>query len=121
MITRHKDRAVLQLAGAAITIIVGSTLAGFLGRERMEDMLVVILFAYVGAVVLLMMGSFSLARAKGYETDMMGCILVFLYFAGFLFPLAPLLLPGIVIFGLKDKTKTSYRTGKRRARVGRED
>ena len=70
-----------------------------------DNFLVLVLFLYLGAVVMWMAGSFTLAKAKGYEGDMVGGVFMFLLILGCCFPIAPLLFPGVVIFALKDKTR----------------
>jgi len=56
-----------------------------------------------------MSGSFSFAKAKGYATDMIGGIFIFLLVLGCCIPIAPFVFPAVAIFGLKDKTRKSRR------------
>jgi len=66
---------------------------------------VIVILSYLGTVTMWMVGSFSLAKAKGYGSDMMGGIFLFLFILGFCIPFAPFVFPGLVIFGLKDKAQ----------------
>ena len=79
-----------------------------LGRLN-EGWMVTWFLLYLGTVSLWMVGSFSLARAKGYHTDTMGGLFIFLFLLGFCFPVAPFLFPAVVIFGLKDKASERRR------------
>jgi hypothetical protein len=60
---------------------------------------------YLATVTMWMVGSFSLAKAKGHHADTVGSIFIFLFILGFCIPMAPFIFPGFVIFGLEDKTK----------------
>jgi len=70
-----------------------------------DDRFIFLLFLYLGTVIMWMVASFSLAKAKGYSSDETGAIFIFLFLLAFCFPVAAFLLPGVVIFGLKDKTR----------------
>src|SRR5260370_2017536 len=110
MISKHRNRGIFQLAVAlvltALLVFMWHKGAGHLRvREVSEGWMVFWFFLYLGTVTLWMVGSFSLAKAKGYDTDMMGGLFIFLFLLGFCFPVAPFVFPGFVIFGLKDKTR----------------
>ena len=112
MIAKYRNRGILELAGALILTVVLILVAVASRRQvgRMSDeRIVVLLLLYLGATTMWMIGSFSLARAKGHGRDTIGGIFLFLFLLGICVPIAPFLFPGFVIFGLKDKTRERSR------------
>src|SRR5690242_8809946 len=106
MITKHRNRGIGQLACAVFMTVALVILFRHSGGFRMSDnWKVILILSYLSTVTMWMVGSFSLAKAKGYGSDMMGGIFLFLFLLGFCIPIAPFVFPGLVIFGLKDKTK----------------
>lgn len=74
-----------------------------------QDEVAMFFLAYFCTAAVWMIGSYSLAKAKGYDDHTMGGVLLFLFIAGFCIPLAPFLFPGVVLFGLPDKTRGQRR------------
>jgi cytochrome bd-type quinol oxidase subunit 2 len=114
MISKHRNRGIIQLAFAmvltGVLIFMWRKGAAHLRLRQVSDgWMIFWFFLYLGTVTLWMVGSFSLAKAKGYGTDMMGGLFMFLFLLGFCIPLAPFVFPGFVIFGLKDKTRKRKR------------
>jgi hypothetical protein len=109
MITKHRNRGLAQLV-FAILMTVGLVF-GVLkdGRHTSDGMTALLVLLYFATVTMWMVGSFSLAKAKGYGSDMMGGVFLFLFILGFCFPIAPFAMPAVVIFGLKDKTRERWR------------
>lgn len=114
MISKHRNRAILQLV---VALSMTALLVGMFYNERMnlrfghlnDGWIALGFLFYLATVTMWMVASFSLARAKGYHSDMVGGIFLFLIILGFCFPIAPLVFPGFVIFGLKDKTRERMR------------
>lgn len=75
------------------------------GRAGRDDIFALLILPYLATVTMWMVGSFSLAKAKGYGSDMMGAVFMLLFILGFCFPIAPFVFPAVVLFGLKDKTR----------------
>ena len=110
MISTYRNRGILQLSFAVVLTVV-LTIMGYTWGRRMKDtQIAILILLYLAAVTMWMVGGFSLAKAKGYDGDMVGGVFVFLYIAGFCFPLVPFIFPGVVIFGLKDKTRHRHRS-----------
>jgi predicted permease len=80
-----------------------------LNHRTSDGTIALLLLFYLATVTMWMVGSFSLARAKGYSSDMMGAVFIFLFILGFCFPVAPFVFPAVVVFGLKDKTRERLR------------
>ena len=80
-----------------------------IGPRTSDGMIALLIVFYLATVTMWMVGSFSLAKAKGYSSDMMGAVFIFLFILGFCFPIAPFVLPAVVLFGLKDKTRERLR------------
>ena len=78
----------------------------FHGSDGQRAMMVLFYFA---TVTMWMVGSFSLAKAKGHSADSMGAVFIFLIIFGLCIPIAPFVFPGFVIFGLEDKTRERSR------------
>lgn len=112
MITKHRNRGISQLAIAILmtaALVFGFMKSGRKTSETSDGVFALLFLLYLATVTMWMVGSFSLAKAKGYGTDMMGGIFIFLFILGFCFPVAPLVFPAVVIFGLKDKTRERLR------------
>ncbi|HEY3864128.1 MAG TPA: hypothetical protein VGO59_19845 [Verrucomicrobiae bacterium] len=114
MIPKHRNRGIIQLA-AGLGMAV---LCGFMLRDALPDLRAgtmsdgwkaLLVLVYLATVTMWMAGSFSLAKAKGYGTDIMGPVFVFLFLLGICVPLSPFLFPWVVIFGLKDKMRVRRR------------
>ncbi len=110
MISKHRNRAFLQLAVAAALMAAFVILICTRARRVSDTWIIAFILLYLAAVTMWMVGSFTLAKAKGYEGDLACGVFVFLYVVGFCFPIAPLLFPGGVIFGLKDKARHRRRS-----------
>jgi hypothetical protein len=109
MITKYRNWGILQLICAlALTVAVVIVFRGR-GLNISDNRTIILIILYLAAVTLWMVGSFSLAKAKGYGSDTMGGIFLFLFLLGFCIPIAPFVFPGFVIFGLKDKMKRRSR------------
>ena len=96
MIPKHRNRAILQLASAlalTVAIIVIAVSSRRQPQRISDERIVVLLLLYLGSMTLWMIGSFSLARAKGHGRDTIGGIFLFLFLLGFCVPLAPLFSP----------------------------
>lgn len=74
-------------------------------RVSHDDMWVFLMFWYLVVMTLWAMSCFTLAKAKGYDTNSIGGMFLFLMLLGFCIPLAPLIFPLGIMFGLKDKTR----------------
>ena len=114
MISKHRNRGILQLTLAlaltGLLIFMWHKGGSHLRLNRVSDgWMIFWFFLYLGTITLWMIGSFSLAKAKGYGTDMIGGLFLFLFVLGFCIPIAPMVFPGFVIFGLKDKTRERKR------------
>jgi hypothetical protein len=110
MISKHRNRGIWQLALAfvlsGVFVVLAHNALPHLRRDQViQGGMVLGLFVYLGTVTLWMVGSFSFANAKGYDTDTMGALFLFLFFLGLCLPVAPILFPIVVLFGLKDKTR----------------
>lgn len=114
MISRYRNRGLLQVAGA-VAIIAVSGIIYYLFHQRDAEVIsdnwdVLFLLAYLSAVALVLAATFSFAKAKGYSEDMVGGILIFLILFGLCVPCAAFVFPVAVVFGLKDRNQTrSYR------------
>src|SRR5712691_9462715 len=107
MIPKYRNRGILQLICAlAMTVaLIAIALSSRRQAHRMSDeRILVLILLYFGSVKMWMVGSFTLARAKGHGRDTIGGIFLFLLLLGFCVPIAPFVFPGLVIFGLKDRT-----------------
>jgi hypothetical protein len=110
MISRFRNRSLLQYAIAILLTVLFGIVASRINRVNVnDDQLVMLILLYVGSWVMWMWGSFTLAKAKGYGSDWSGNVFIFLLALGFCFPIAPFIFPGFIIFGLKDKTRDHRR------------
>jgi len=112
MISKYRNRGILELAGALILTVVLILIAVSSRRQvqgMSDERIMVLLLLYLATMTMWMVGSFTLARAKGHGRDTIGGIFLFLFLLGFCVPIAPFLFPGFVIFGLKDKTRERSR------------
>ena len=110
MISKHRNRSIWQFACAlAMTVVFFSLFAPVRGHIISENEKALLVLVYLATVTMWMVGCFSLAKAKGYATDMTGGIFLFLFLLGCCIPCAPFVFPVVVIFGLKDKTKRRSR------------
>ena len=105
MLTHHRNRGIIQLCCA---LALTGLLVGLWRRDRLEDddWFMPMLLLYVGAVIAWWMAGFSFAKAKGYEGDRVTKVFWFLLFLGCFIPIASLLFPAFVIFGLRDKHRS---------------
>jgi hypothetical protein len=112
MIPRLRNRGILQLTcGLALTVaFIATALASRRQAHRISDeRILLLILLYFASVIMWMVGSFTLARAKGHGRDTIGGIFLFLLLLGFCVPIAPFVFPGVVIFGLKDRTRERSR------------
>jgi hypothetical protein len=122
MIPKYRNRGILQIVIAVIMAVVFTVGLMWVrsnhkhGEVMSDASFVFWLFFYLGTVAMWVAGGFSLAMAKGYHSDAVGCLFVVSYLAGVLVPLFPLFFPIIVAFGLKDKLRSRKRRMKRDAR-----
>lgn len=113
MIAKDRNRAFMQFVCALILTVL--QLIFFLKIQRLvatQDEFVVFFLTYFSSVALWMLGSYNLAKAKGYDSHTIGGVFIVLFIAGFCVPMAALLYPAVVLFGLPDKN----RRGRRRSR-----
>ena len=104
MISRYRNRSILWFACATVlTPAFGFAFAN-VGKMTNDNLGVLALFLYLGSVTLWMVGSFNLAKAKGYGDDQVGGVFLFLFLLGCIIPFAPCIFPLGVLF-LKDKTR----------------
>jgi hypothetical protein len=118
MISKHRNRAIVQLVFAAVVTVLLVVLFKNHGRHMTNDFGLIVFFSLLGMTVLWSIGGFSLAQAKGYDFHTMGGAFIFLFIAGFCVPIARFLFPLVVMFGLPDKTAPRRR---RRRRSSAED
>jgi len=110
MIARYRNKGFIQLACAvAMTALLVFLYSRWDRRSPNDNIVILLVFLYFACWVLWMVASFTLAKAKGYSTDLAGGIFLFLIVVGFCFPIAALLFPIVVLFGLNDKTRERLR------------
>ena len=109
VITKYRNRAIAQLAFVML-MTAGLILGSVKGGRKMDDGMIALLFLlYLATGTMWIVGSFSLAKAKGYSSDMIGGVFIFLVILGFCFPIALFVFPVVVLFGLNDKTRERLR------------
>lgn len=110
MITRYRNRGLLQVAGAVLVVAFAVVIYTLFHKSDADlftsDWDVFFLFVHLIAVVLVLAATFSFAKAKGYSADMVGGILIFLVLFALCIPCAAFVFPVAVVFGLKDRNKT---------------
>ncbi len=113
MIPKYRNRALIQLACALVLTALLVFWISLIVRQgiqhRNENYMALLLVLYLGCWTMWMIASYSLAKAKGYSGEMAGGIFVFLMVIAFCFPIAAILFPVAVIFGLDDKTRRRLR------------
>lgn len=110
MIARYRNKGFIQLACAvAMTALLVFLFVRWDRRSPNDNIGVLLLLLYFACWTLWMMASFTLAKAKGYSADLAGGIFLSLIVLGFCFPIAVLLFPIVVLFGLNDKTRERLR------------
>jgi cobalamin synthase len=113
MISKYRNRALIQIV-IAITLTILLVLVFRMAnrfRPSSDDWFVLALILYVAAYAFWVMGSLSMAKARGYNGDSIGFLFMVCFIVGFCIPILPLLFPFFIIFGLEDKTKNRTRRG----------
>jgi len=110
MIAKYRNKGLLQLACAvAMTALFVYLILYWKIRSPSDNRGIVLALLYFACWTMWMVASFTLAKAKGYATDLAGGILLFLILLAFCFPIAVFLFPVVVLFGLNDKTRERLR------------
>lgn len=104
MISKFRNRAILWFTFA--TVLSAAFGVAFVNPGKMshDNWWVLMMFLYLGAVSLWMVGCFNLAKAKGYSDDRVGGMFLLLFVVGCVIPFAPCIFPLGILF-LKDQTR----------------
>jgi peptidoglycan biosynthesis protein MviN/MurJ (putative lipid II flippase) len=107
MIPHFRRKGFIQLSAAAVLTSLLAFLIVRRDRPHASDgYVVLLLFLMVACWVLWMLASYTLAKAKGYDSQSSSGMFVVFLVLGFCFmPIMMFAFPVIVLFGLKDKTR----------------
>jgi hypothetical protein len=107
MISRYRNRSILWFVFATVLTAAFGVAFASVGKMTHDNWIVLLMFLYLGAVSLWMVGCFNLAKAKGYGDDQVGGMFLLLFVLGCIIPFAPCIFPLGVLF-LKDKTRRRH-------------
>lgn len=114
MITKYRNRSLIQFAcafGMTVTFFVVFYIVTHREGPVSRVWAPLAVLWYFATLTLWAMASFTLAKAKGYDTDQMGAVLLFLYLVSCCVPGAMFVFPAVAI-GLRDKTRRHRHRGR---------